>query len=202
MTHMGFTSDRAVAPPAPLPAELTKAIERAGYYPALVADVVRAALAGEEVTSHLVHQETTFDHDVVRRHITVLALTASRLVIAHADDHPDERTGLEEVATATTESVPLSAVRGVMLTHVVAKPQDYRPGSLGREITLTLGCAVSRVDLLPATCSDPNCEADHGFEGTISSDDISLRISADAEGEAALQQALRFAHQLSARIGR
>ena len=204
MTHMGFTSsDRAVAPPAPLPAELTKAIERAGYYPALVADVVRAALAGEEVTSHLVHQETTFDHDVVRRHITVLALTASRLVIAHADDHPDERTGLEEVATATTESVPLSAVRGVMLTHVVAKPQDYRPGSLGREITLTLGWgAVSRVDLLPATCSDPSCEADHGFEGTISSDDISLRISADAEGDAALQQALRFAHQLSASIGR
>ena len=33
------------------------------------------------------HQETTFDHDTVRRHITVLALTTSRLVIAHADDH-------------------------------------------------------------------------------------------------------------------
>jgi hypothetical protein len=150
-----------------------------------------------------VHQETTFDHDVVRRHITVLALTETRLVIAHADDHADERTGHEEVATATTESVPLSAVRGVMLTHVVPKPQDYRPGSLGREITLTLGWgAVNRVDLLPATCSDPSCDADHGFEGTISSDDISLRISADAEGEAALEQALSFARELSASIGR
>lgn len=204
MAHMGSTSaDRAMAPPAPLPPDLTRAIQRAGYYPALVADVVQAALAGDEVVSHLVHQETTFDHDVVRRHITVLALTSSRLVIAHADDHADERTGNEEVATATTESVPLSAVRGVMLTHVVPKPQDYDPGSLGREITLTLGWgAVSRIDLLPATCADPNCDAEHGFEGTVSSDDISLRVSADAEGEAALRQALSFAQELSASIGR
>ena len=204
MAHMGSTSaDRAMAPPAPLPPDLKRAIQRAGYYPALVADVVQAALAGDEVVSHLVHQETTFDHDVVRRHITVLALTSSRLVIAHADDHADERTGNEEVATATTESVPLSAVRGVMLTHVVPKPQDYDPGSLGREITLTLGWgAVSRIDLLPATCADPNCDAEHGFEGTVSSDDISLRVSADAEGEAALRQALSFAQELSASIGR
>ena len=204
MAHMGSTSaDRAMAPPAPLPPDLKRAIQRAGYYPALVADVVQAALAGDEVVSHLVHQETTFDHDIVRRHITVLALTSSRLVIAHADDHADERTGNEEVATATTESVPLSAVRGVMLTHVVPKPQDYNPGSLGREITLTLGWgAVSRIDLLPATCADPSCDAEHGFEGTVSSDDISLRVSADAEGEAALRQALSFAQELSASIGR
>jgi hypothetical protein len=155
------------------------------------------------VVSHLVHQETTFDQDSVRRHITVLALTATRLVVAHADDHTDERPDHADTATATTECVPLSAVRGVMLTHVVAEPQHYRPGSLGREITLTLGWgAVNRVDLLPATCGDPDCEADHGYEGSISSDDISLRISADAEGEAALQQALGFARELSASIGR
>lgn len=189
-----------------LPPALTEAITRAGYFPALVCDVVEAALGGEEPRSHLVHQETTFDHDVIRRHVTVLVLTATRLVIAHADDHPDEsvpepaREG--EVATATTESVPLSAVRGVMLTHVVADPARYRPGSLGREITLTLGWgAVSRLDLLPATCGDPACDADHGFEGTVSSDDISLRVSADADGAKALAEALDFARLLSAAIG-
>jgi hypothetical protein len=204
---MGSTSSdtsrgSALSPLPPLPADLTRAIERAGYYPALVADVVQAALGGEDVVSHLVHQETTFDHEVVRRHITVLALTASRLVIAHADDHTDEGPGHDELATATTESVPLSAVRGVMLTHVVTNPQEYRRGSLGREITLTLGWgAVSRIDLLPASCSDPDCEADHGYEGSVASDDISLRISAEAEGEAALQQALAFARELSASIG-
>jgi hypothetical protein len=201
---MGTTSsDTSRAAVAPLPEDLTRAIERAGYYPALVGDVVQAALGNEQVVSHLVHQETTFDQDSVRRHITVLALTATRLVVAHADDHTDDRPDHADTATATTECVPLSAVRGVMLTHVVAEPQHYRPGSLGREITLTLGWgAVNRVDLLPATCGDPDCEADHGYEGSISSDDISLRISADAEGEAALQQALGFARELSASIGR
>ncbi|MEO5982192.1 MAG: DUF5998 family protein [Pedococcus sp.] len=199
---MGSTSSHPASLPLALPDDLTRAIQQAGYYPALVGDVVRAALGGDAVVSHLVHQETTFDHDVVRRHITVLAMTTSRLVIAHADDHTDGGPGQEDVATATTESVPLSAVRGVMVTHVVASPQDYQPGSLGREITLTLGWgAVSRIDLMPATCADPDCDADHGYEGSVASDDISLRISAAAEGEVALQQALDFAQALSSSIG-
>lgn len=195
---MHRTSDRPT-----LPVELTDAIQRAGYYPALVSDVVAAALVGEDVLSHLVHLETTFDRDVIRRHVTVLARTATRLVIAHADDHHDEATGQTEVATATTESVPLSAMRGVMITHVVPDPRHYVPGSFGRELTLTLGWGnVSRVDLLPASCGDESCDADHGYEGTIASDDIALRISADAEGEHALAQAMAFARDLSAAIGR
>ena len=58
-----------------LPPALIRDIERAGYYPGLVRDVVSTALAGDDVVSHLVHQETTFDHDSVRRHVTVLVLT-------------------------------------------------------------------------------------------------------------------------------
>ena len=61
---------------------------------------------------------------------------------------------------------------------------------------------MSRVDVMPASCGDPSCDADHGFEGSISADDISLRISADADGEAALARAMHFARTLSATIGR
>jgi len=198
---MGDIADQITTPRRPLPSSLTKDIERAGYYPALVADVVESAVAGGEVVSHLVHQETTFDHDTVRRHITVLALTPTRLVVAHADDHDEHEPG-RAVATATSETVPLTAVRGVMLAHVIAAPDAYVRGSLGRELTLTLGWgAVSRLDLVPATCGDPECEADHGFEGTIASDDISLRISADADGDDALTNALHFARTLSSSIG-
>jgi Family of unknown function (DUF5998) len=208
-----MSPSRDTRPASMLPADLTHAIERAGYYPALVADVVESALGPDEVVAHLVHQETTFDQDAVRRHITVLAMTPTRLVIAHADDHdygPGEN-GAEEgpgaqqgtaVATATSETVPLSSVRGVMLTHVVSSPDAYVPGSLGRELTLTIGWgAVARIDIVPATCGDPDCDADHGFEGTVASDDISLRISADAEGDQALTGALHFARSLSAAIG-
>lgn len=216
MCLMANTADQITTQRRPLPSSLTKDIERAGYYPALVADVVESAVAGDDVVSHLVHQETTFDHDTVRRHITVLALTPTRLVVAHADDHaaeeehgepehtaPPAAAAVTATATATSECVPLSAVRGVMLTHVVAAPATYEPGSLGRELTLTLGWgAVSRVDLVPATCGDPSCEGDHGYEGTIATDDIGLRISADADGEPALAQAMAFARALSAAIGR
>lgn len=190
-----------------LPRDLVADIERAGYYPAVVGDVVGAALAGDAVRAHLVHLETTFDRDVVRRHITVLVLTGSRLVIAHADDHHDDEhvgePGVAATATATTESIPLSAVRGIMLTHVVPDPAHYQPGSLGRELTLTLGWgAVSRIDLVPASCADPNCDADHGYEGTITADDIALRVSADADGRAALDRATHFAHALSTALAR
>ncbi len=185
-----------------LPAHLLTAIERAGYYPALVADVVAEALVTDGVLSYVVHPETTFDHDSVRRHVTVLVLTERRLIIVHADDHSQDPHGNEEVATATSESIPLGFVRGIMLTHVVSDPRNYVPGSLGREVTLTLGWGtVSRIDLLPATCGDPACEADHGFEGSIASDDLVLRISADADGAQSLGQAKDFAAALSARIG-
>ncbi len=183
-----------------LPDGLTRSITHAGYYPALVCDVVESAVAGDQVVAHLVHQETTFDQDSVMRHVTVLVVTQGRLVIAHADDYAAP--GEPLVATATTETIPLDAVRGVMVTHVVTDPETFTPGTHSRDITLTLGWgAVSRLDLLPAQCADPDCEADHGFEGTLASDDISLRISAAADGEAAVNAALAFSRDLSSRIG-
>jgi Family of unknown function (DUF5998) len=193
-----------------LPTDLRTAIERAGYYPELLADVVDVALGGEPVLAHLVHQETTFDSDAVRRHATVLVLTVGRLIVAHADDHaaepaagasvPDQPVPPEEAfVTATTESVPLSAVHSVVVNHVVGRPETYRAGQLGRELTVTLGWgAVSRLDLEPAGCGDPDCEADHGYTGSATADDISLRVSADADGESALSEALAFTRALSA----
>jgi hypothetical protein len=190
-----------------LPSNLRTAIDRAGYYPELVADVVDVALGGETVLSHLVHQETTFDADAVRRHATVLVLTPARLIVAHVDDHSPEpvqgaapvETAVSAFATAATESVPLSAVHSVVVNHVVEQPDSYRPGQLGRELTVTLGWgAVSRLDLEPAACGDPDCEADHGYTGTATADDISLRVSADADGEPALREALVFTRMLSA----
>lgn len=182
-----------------LPADLVSAIERAGYYPALVSDVVAHAIGHREVRSSFVHQETTFDHDAVGRHVVVLALTDTALVIVHADDRDVHG---QVIATASSETIPLTAVRGVMVTHGVLDPTRYVPGSLGREVTLTLGWGtVSRVDVGPATCGDPSCEADHGYDGTITGDDISLRVSADADGEAAVRSVLTFAQAMSMSTG-
>lgn len=180
------------------PPDLRTAIERAGYYPELVADAIESTLAGEDVGASVVHLETTFDGDEVRRHVTVLALTPSRLVVGHTDDHA-EQGAPTSLATTSVEAVALARVASVVVTRTVADPAKYVRGSLPQEVTLTIGWgAVSRLDLEPATCGDPGCEADHGYTGTSTADDLSLRVSAAAEGADAVLAVLRFGDSLSA----
>ena len=67
------------------------------------------------------------------------------------------------------------------------------------EAVLTVGWgAVRRVDLEPATCSDPDCVADHGYTGTLAAEDFALRISSSADGQEAVDRLLDFAKALSA----
>jgi hypothetical protein len=192
-------ADAALTDPRGLPRALVEGVERAGYYPTLVNDALEVAIAGEEVRSFLVHQETTFDRVEVRRHVTVLALTPTRLVVAHADDHDPDALSPEPYASASTEAVPIGRVTSVVLSHVVTRPESHRPGSTPRELNLTIGWgSLTRVDLEPASCADPDCEADHGYTGTLAADDITVRLSAEAEGEGAVRAAVEFARELSA----
>jgi hypothetical protein len=192
-------ADAALSESRGLPRALVEGVERAGYYPALVNDALEVAVAGEEVRSFLVHQETTFDRVEVRRHVTVLALTPTRLVVAHADDHDPDALSPEPYASASTEAVPLHKVNSVVLSHVVTRPERHRAGATPRELSFTVGWgSLTRVDLEPASCSDPDCEADHGYTGTLAADDITVRLSAEAEGEGAVRAAVEFARALSA----
>ncbi|NUU17925.1 phosphodiesterase [Cellulomonas humilata] len=188
--------------PAAAPA-LHQDLHRAGYYPELVVDVLDVALADEEVVAHLVHPETTFDAAEVRRHVTVLVLTPTRLVVAHVDDHPADSEHPSASASATTEAVPLAELTSVALTHVVPLPEKHERGQPAQELTLVIGWgAVSRVDLEPATCGDPSCDADHGLTGTLAPDDVVVRVSAAAEGLDSVRAATAFARQLSAASAR
>jgi hypothetical protein len=152
----------------------------------------------EAVVSYLVHQETTFDSDEVRRHITVLVLTTTRFIVSHTDEQPADSTAPASYASTSTESVKLSRISSVVLSRVVADPEAYRPGTLPHEVVLTIGWgAVSRIDMEPASCGDPNCEADHGYTGSMTADDLSLRISEAGDGPETVRQTLLFAQALS-----
>lgn len=177
-------------------------LRRAGYYPELVMDVLDFALADEPVVAHLVHAETTFATDEVRRHVTVLALTATRLVSAHVDDEPADEAHPVASAAATTEVLPVSSIRSVAVTQFVPSPAEHVSGALPVEVTIAIGWgAVNRIDLEPATCPDPHCDADHGLTGTMTPDDMVIRVSAQAEGQGAVRSALAFARALSAATG-
>jgi hypothetical protein len=178
--------------------ELRQAIDRTGYYPEVVADGVRAAVAGERVVSFFVHHEPTFEHDEVRRHLSVVVLTPTRLILAHTDEHPGDDLLPEPYTSTSTEAVRLSAVKSVVVTRMVANPSSGPAAPAEAVMTIGWG-AVSRVDLEPAGCSDPQCDADHGYTGVLSADDFSLRVSAAADGSDAVTSLLAFAEALSAR---
>ena len=156
----------------------------------------RKLVAGEPVEAHLVHHEPTIDRDEVRRHITVVVLTPTRLILAHTDEHAGDDLLPEPYTSTSSEAVSLRAVASVVVTRMTTNPTaGPRPPA---EAVLTIGWgAVSRVDLEPAACADPQCEADHGYTGTLSSDDFSLRVSAAADGTDAVDGLLSFAASLS-----
>jgi hypothetical protein len=178
--------------------ELRDAIDRTGYYPEVVSDGVEGAVAGEQVVAFYVHHEPTFDRDEVRRHLSVVVVTPSRLILAHTDEHEGDDLLPEPYTSTSTEAIRLTAVRSVVVTRMVANPTSG-PSSPA-EAVMTIGWgAVSRVDLEPAGCSDPDCDADHGYTGVLASDDFSLRVSAAADGADAVAGLLEFAESLSAR---
>jgi Family of unknown function (DUF5998) len=180
---------------------LLTALDRVGYYPAEVAAAVEDSLAGEDVVSYVVHHEPTFDRDEVRRHITVLVLTPHRILITHTDENPPDDLLPQPYTSTSTEAVPLARVGSVSLTRMVAQqpegPRVEEPPVAEAVLAVGWG-AVSRVDLEPAECGDPDCVADHGYTGALTSEDFSLRISATADGGDAVARLLEFSRALSA----
>ena len=174
--------------------DLNVAIEKTGYYPTVVSSGVDAALAGEPVVSFLVHHEPTIDRDEVRRHMTVAVLTPSRLILAHTDENPPDNLLPEPYTSTSTEAIGLTSVRSVVVNRMVANPARLR----GRvpppaEAVLTVGWGgVAGVDLEPAMCDDPQCDADHGYTGTLVGDDLTVRMSVGGDGQERVSRLVRF----------
>src|SRR3954454_14417620 len=137
--------------------QLREAIDRTGYYPEGVADGVEAAVGGEQVVSFYVHHGPTFEGDEVRRHLRVVVLTPSRLILAHTDEHAGDDLLPEPYTSTSTEAVLLSAVKSVVVSRMIANPAPAPPPPAEADITIGWG-GLSGLDLEPGGCSDPECE--------------------------------------------
>ncbi|HEY2691845.1 MAG TPA: DUF5998 family protein [Streptosporangiaceae bacterium] len=178
------------------------AIERSGYYPGVVSDAVNSALGTEAVVSYVVHHDALFDPGMeVRRHMTVLVLTPTRLIYSHTDESPADASDEDSrpQAETSTEAVRFAQITSVAVTRVIPDPASYVPGTtMPSEVVLTIGWNVlSHIELEPAHCGDDSCEADHGYTGTMTADDLTMRVSEAADGEDAVRQVLAFAQALS-----
>lgn len=177
--------------------QLHARLEKTGYYPDLMMDSVEIALGDEELLDFVVHHEPTFSLDEVRRHLTVLALTPTRLVIGHTDDRTGEWTEPDDHAVCSTEAIGLHRIVNVAMTRVVTQPEKYRRGDQADSGWLSVAWgSVGRIELEPARCPDPNCEADHGYSGSVLPDDLSVRMSVAADGRDDLSRLFGFASRL------
>lgn len=178
-------------------------IERSGYYPALVIDAVAGALGDEGAEAFVVHHEATFDPAMeMRRHITVMLLTRTRLIVCHTDEHPPSEPGGAPHASTTTDGIQLGNIQSVALTRVVPDPAKYVPGTLPSELVLSVSLsvnwgAIAHIDLEPAACADESCELDHGYTGAITAEPLTLRVSQAADGAESVTNMLNFAQALS-----
>ncbi len=178
--------------------DLRAEIDACGYFPDLVEDSITLAVADEELVDFVVHHEPTFNHDEIHRHVTVLALTPTRLLVGHTDDHPAEPPATGTYAAASTESVALTNINTVVVTRVVNSPEDYAAGPEAvSETWLSVGWgAVRRIEVEQASCSDPQCEADHGFTGALVGDDLTVRMSSGGDGPDRVARLIKFASTL------
>lgn len=185
-----------------LPPELAAEIHACGYFPELVTDAVAMCLGAEDPVAHLVHHEATFNHDEIRRHLSVLVLTPSRLLVSHTDENGEQSSPAQ--ALTTTEAVPLHKIGSVALSQVVsdAEARGAKRATVAETWLVIAWGTMRRVELEPAQCADPNCEADHGFTGMVAGEDLTVRISAAGDGAVKVDQLIAFATALQQVAGR
>lgn len=155
------------------------------------------SLFGEELVDHFVHIDTHMDIDSIHRHVTVFALTQTRLILAHVDDEPEPFPGQRPRGMTSSEEIPLSRLSTVLVGRTYENPADFTPGDRPVEVSVTLGWgAVRRVEMYPESCGDPQCDNDHGYAGSLLPEDITLRVSSQAEGQEKVDRAETFARTL------
>jgi len=178
-------------------AELQNDLVRAGFYPQMVQDVLAEAMLDQPVVDHFVHLETHFDQNEVHRHITVMVRSHKVLFILHVDDQQLDDHGKDVMAQVSVEMIKLDRIESVATSFVYHQPQHYSKADPVRELTFGLSWdGTKRIDLAPASCGDPQCDADHGLNGTSQPEDLVLRVSAEADGQNAVDRAREFAVRL------
>ncbi|ALD64301.1 DUF5998 family protein [Glutamicibacter soli] len=178
-------------------ADLQHDLVRAGFYPQMVQDVLAEAMLDLPVVDHFLHLETHFDHTEVHRHITVMVRSEKVLFIVHVDDQQLDDHGHDVMAQVSVEMVSLARIESVATSYVYHQPQHYSGTDLVRELTFGMSWdGTKRIDLAPAECADPQCDADHGLNGTSQPEDLVLRVSSEADGQRAVDKAREFAVRL------
>ncbi|MDR2454840.1 MAG: DUF5998 family protein [Bifidobacteriaceae bacterium] len=173
-------------------------LDRAGYFPQIVADVLEIALAGEPATAFYVHRDVAFGPGTIGQHLTVMVITPTRLITTHVDDHAADESAPAAVA-ASTEAVALKRIESVTLTHLTAEPESHDPSEPPSAVRLSIDWGSHQlIDLEPSECGDPDCITDHGYSGAINAENLGLQVTTEVSGAELAIKLMEFARCLYA----
>jgi hypothetical protein len=173
-------------------------LDRIGYFPQVVADALDTALSGEQPEDFYVHPDVAFGVGTIGQHLTVMVLTPTRLITAHIDDHASDEMAPAAVA-ASTEGVSLRRITSVTLTRITGQPSSPGSNEAPGIVRLSIDWGSSQsLDFEPAGCADPDCIADHGYSGSLTSEDMTLQVATDVNGQALADKLTDFARKLYA----
>src|SRR5699024_1858816 len=100
-----------------LPSDLVEDPQTAGYFQQPPAGRRERLLRTARPVADLVRPETTFDGPEVRRHLTVVVLTDTHLLVTHLDDDPADALNPSQVVS-TTERIRLRSITATGLSQV------------------------------------------------------------------------------------
>ena len=116
------------------------------------------------------HEPTIDERDEVRRHVTVLVLTPSRLILATpTSTPPDELLPAPYTSTSTGGRAP-DSITNVVVSRMVANPANYAAGCRRRRrggADHWLGWRRPRSTSSRPCATTRECDADHGYTGVV-----------------------------------
>ena len=148
-------------------------VRRSGFHSDLVERAV-LELTGDVLPRHSLYSvQASFDDDAVFRHMDYVGIGEGQLVAMHLDE---AASGLRWILTA----VPFRMLGPVdVAREFVAVPGGGGYGSDELMIHICMS-SVTTIDLDRTQCDDAECDYDHGYNGLLKRDGISLVLRDDA----------------------
>ena len=167
----------------------------------ILGDVAAALGPRSNVQTFFVRPETVFDQDSVYDSIAAFAVTGNRLLVVVSDVSYEFNPQGEFITT--TQFVNLDSIKDfqIVRSRVADGPEAGALASVRMRLRWGAGW---QHDIRPASCDNPNCDADHGYMAVITGDDGEIVLDHTLD-EATYFKGLRFIDEISrilaARVG-
>lgn len=161
--------------------------------PPMVDDVAAIVRLHGPIRTYFIRPETVFDRDSVFDATAIFLLTDSHLIVV-LSDVTYEFVPVGEFVT-TTQVIPLKEIHDyqVIRRRVLDGPESGAIASV--QMRLRWG-ANRTLDIRPASCDDPTCEAEHGFIGMSAGEDGDVLLDATLDDKT-FAEGLAFIDELA-----